>query len=98
MNFFNSTAILLTTCFSDIIHVLMGRKHPKILLEGHEFEMHCTQKRKTIWYCVFYRKTRCLARATTFGNMLKKENEHNHDPAPSKFKHPPKPLRVNIVT
>ncbi|KAL3277332.1 hypothetical protein HHI36_012683 [Cryptolaemus montrouzieri] len=62
------------------IFVVPGRKHPKIIVDEDEYELHGNYKTKTMWRCTHYHKSRCRANATTFGKMLKKQNEHNHEP------------------
>lgn len=80
-----------------MIHVVPGRKNPKIILEGNEYELNRKSQGMTFWNCVFYRTTKCQAKAVTFGNKLRKNNNHNHHPRTRKYKVSPTALNVTIL-
>ncbi|XP_044756248.1 modifier of mdg4-like isoform X13 [Coccinella septempunctata] len=63
-----------------VIHVMAGRKNPQIILGGYVFMINRKMKAKTMWRCVDYDRSKCKARAITWGRILKITCGHDHPP------------------
>ncbi|XP_044756264.1 modifier of mdg4-like isoform X28 [Coccinella septempunctata] len=64
-----------------MIHVMLGRKNPQIILDDYVFKINNKLKGRTMWRCIDYDKTKCKARAITWGKVLKITCGHNHAPS-----------------
>lgn len=58
----------------------MGRKYPKLILDGHDFNKEKTKQYRTLWACSSYSRTKCPARLKTIGNIVYINFNHNHEP------------------
>lgn len=70
--------------FLGTIYFCVGRKHPKIVLNGYEFRMRPIPDslNKTLWICTQEPKTKCKVRLQSSGNQLFVKNvAHNHVPS-----------------
>lgn len=76
--------------------MVAGKKHPKLVLEGHEFEKSIQSKQQTLWRCTKYYKTRCPSRLVTLGNRVIVRFIHNHSPMMPNIDRA-KLLRVKII-
>ncbi|KAL3277335.1 hypothetical protein HHI36_012686 [Cryptolaemus montrouzieri] len=47
------------------IYFDVGKKNPKIILDGHDFACHIKELKKTTWICSAYYKTKCKTRLYT---------------------------------
>lgn len=61
----------------DLIYVLPGRKHPRIVVDGFEFNVHQRKQNQTRWRCM-YERTKCSVVLYTFGNTVIVRRTHNH--------------------
>lgn len=69
--------------FVDIlgsIYFGIGRKNPKLVLNGYDYSKEKCYGESTSWICPFYFKTRCKGRLTTKRNVVYVGNDHNHKP------------------
>lgn len=69
--------------FIDIlgsIYFGIGRKNPKLVLNGFDYNKEKCHGESTAWVCSYYFKTRCKARLTTKGKVVYVSNDHNHRP------------------
>lgn len=58
----------------------MARKHPKLIVDGHDFKFDKSTEAGTTWSCPFYFKTKCKCKLKTAGNVVQFLNNHNHPP------------------
>lgn len=83
--FYSTTFMYLTRFFFvyfyflDVIFVLPGRKHPRIEVDGFEYNVHKTKAHKTRWRCMNESKTKCTSVVYTFGNTVIVKKAHNHE-------------------
>lgn len=66
--------------FLATIHIVAGKKNPKIIFENDEYLINRKLQGKTMWRCAQYNKTKCRSRIITFGKVLKFTHDHNHHP------------------
>lgn len=67
--------------FFDILGLIyfgIGRKYPKLVLDGFDYSKEKSYGDSTSWVCPSYFKTKCKARLITKGNMVYVRNGHNH--------------------
>ncbi|XP_060525353.1 modifier of mdg4-like isoform X36 [Cylas formicarius] len=66
----------------DHIHVVPGKKNPKIVIDGtYEYVLQHRRQDRNLWRCVEYQKSKCRSRLTTFGKTVKLNKiRHNHPP------------------
>ncbi|CAH1986781.1 unnamed protein product [Acanthoscelides obtectus] len=62
----------------ETIYFCEGRKYPKLLIDNYQFQIHRREEKKTRWRCVNCNKTKCTARAFTFGKTVSVHDTHNH--------------------
>lgn len=58
----------------------MGRKNPKLILDGHDFRIEKNYDKSSFWVCTSYSRTKCKARLITKENVVIFCNQHNHEP------------------
>lgn len=58
----------------------MGRKYPKLIIDGYEFqyEKKTANTSTTFWVCGTYHKSKCKGRLITKGNVVYLRHSHNH--------------------
>ncbi|XP_018573623.1 protein tramtrack, beta isoform isoform X41 [Anoplophora glabripennis] len=65
----------------DTIYFGIGRKsNPKLIVDGHDFNIERKAETKTTWVCSSYFRTKCKARISTSGNAVFVSGQHNHTP------------------
>lgn len=69
-----------TYLFPGVIYFGIGRKNPKLIVDGFDFSKEKTNGDRTSWACSSYPKTKCRARLLTCGNVVHIINDHNHVP------------------
>ncbi|XP_056644124.1 modifier of mdg4-like isoform X46 [Diorhabda sublineata] len=62
----------------DLIFVLPGRKYPRIIVDGFEYNVHKKEETKTRWRCTNGSKTKCTATIYSYGNTVIMKRLHNH--------------------
>lgn len=62
------------------IFIHKGTKNPKIVLDGHDYQINTKKKDRTLWRCSHYFKTKCKATLITTGNCCTQRHDHNHVP------------------
>lgn len=60
----------------------MGRKNPKLIVDGYEFQFEKKSGNSTFWTCPTNHKTRCKSRLITKGNVVYLRHLHNHNAKP----------------
>ncbi|XP_018573600.1 protein tramtrack, beta isoform isoform X20 [Anoplophora glabripennis] len=80
-----------------IIYISRGRKHPRLILDKFEFNLHIKDAFRTRWRCTNQNKTKCSAVLYTSGNEVTMKHEHNHLPREVKEDCPLIPQRVKII-
>ncbi|XP_044756268.1 modifier of mdg4-like isoform X32 [Coccinella septempunctata] len=63
-----------------IIFIHKGNKNPKIVLDGHDFQINTRKETRTLWRCSHYFRTKCRATLVTSGRCCTMKRDHNHDP------------------
>lgn len=88
-----SLFFLETVCFEP------GKKYPRIVVDDYEYQVNNRTETKNAWRCILYRKKGCMARLTTYGNVVElKDREHNHPPTAFGFlRDPCRQYRYMIV-
>lgn len=58
----------------------MGRKNPKLIVDGYEFKFEKHKGNGSFWTCPTYQRTKCKSRLITRGSIVFLRHLHNHEP------------------
>lgn len=57
----------------------MGRKNPKLIVDGYDFKFEKKNGGSTFWSCPTQMRTKCKCRLITRGNVVYVRHTHNHE-------------------
>lgn len=77
---FSYIVLYLLYHFLDVIYIGRFRRHPKLVLDNHEYQIYDKSQTKTGWRCKYFRKYKCKAKLYTTGKTVHVYNDHTHPP------------------
>lgn len=84
--------------FLGVIYYNVGYKHPKIIFEGVDYRIDFKAAGRTSWRCSYYYRTKCRAKLSTSGHVVRLFGEHNHQHRPDLYQiDTAKPQRVTVI-